>query len=395
MAEDIESTFDQIESSRSKSEALTALQRVAELFLAQKDFHRLFETRKFQSRIRAGVPPFYVERPTGLTQAQSDLIENELLDACREVGTLLAKEGHLGQAWPYLQPLDDSRLVEQLIEAIPTTELNIAELIDIGLYQRAHPEYGYGLILKHLGTCQAISAFDSIALYLPILQRRNLAGRLLEHVEREVLTNIVASLERNGEIVSFQAIDTRRRLSFLMDHYPNQVAQSSPHLDATHLVAAMRIARIVDKPDLLRTAIDLARYGIQLPTILQYASDAPFEQTYPDHLFYFNGLVGNDPDKAVEHFTDKFQASIGLSNEQVSLETLVALLRRIGRIEMALELAIQFGGSEFGAGGISPSLIELGLAARNSEKLSKQFRSQRYLLSFAALQLTRRQVDGS
>ena len=73
---------------------------------------------------------------------------------------------------------------------------------------------------------------------------------------------------------------------------------------------------------------------------------------------------------------------------------MVDLLRRMGRIDTALELAIQFGGSEFGVAGIAPSLIELGLVARNSEKLSKQFRSQGDLLSFAALQLTRRHVEG-
>jgi hypothetical protein len=390
MTDEIESTFEQIESSRSKTEALSALQRMADYFLAQGDFHRLFETRKFQSRIRAGLPPFYVERPSGLSKDQSDLIENELLDACREVGTLLANAGKLGQAWPYLQPLDDSRFVEELIERIPATEEKLNELIDIGFYQRAHPKHGYQLVLSHLGTCQAISAFDSMAPYLTLSQRREMAGLLLSHIYKEISTNIESSLKREGCEMPVTSVDVPRTLTFYLESFPEQVARTSPHLDATHLVAVMRISRIVDQTDQLKMGIELARYGNQLPSILQYAGEVPFDETYPDHLFFLRGLIGDDPDSTIEHFNNKFQKLMSQPGEQAALETLIELLRRIGRVDRALELAIQFGGKDFGSEGLAPSLIELGLAARHCEQLGQRFRTDGDLLGYAALILTRR-----
>lgn len=384
MADSTDSIFLQLQQVHDRDSALLAAAQLADYFRDRGEYHRLFEARKFAARLRAGVPPFYFQRPPEMSPGQSAAIEAELLMACREVGAALATSGHPGAAWTYLQPLDDVSFVRELLEQTPRHEESLAELIQVCLFERAHPEFGYTLVLQELGTCQAISAFDSAAPALDREQRTRLAEKLLAHIHRETSASVRTAISRArpelaGELES-------AGLGELLEGWREEIRQSTPHLDATHLVSAMRIGRQVELAESLRQAHDLSRYGQLLPGLLQYASEAPFAETYPDHERYFAALLSGDAREAVEHFRQRASAATSDSERVAGLELAIELLLRTGQPQAATEIALSLG-TELGSAGIAPGLIELGSLLADPAPVLNFLKSQRDVLAFAAIRL--------
>jgi hypothetical protein len=384
MTDSTNEIFEELNRVNDRTSAIAAAERLAAWFCHRREYHRLFEARKFAARLRAGVPPFFTQRTPQLSTVQNKEIEAELLAACREVGEQLAISGQPGAAWTYLQPLDDLDFVRNVLEQVPRTEETISDLIQICLFERAHPEFGYGLILQELGTCQAISAFDSAFPGLDYDQRAALAERLIRHMHRELTSNVRSAISRAAPSTAVE-IETAE-LAELLEKHGAAIRQSTPHLDATHLVSAMRIGRLVSTPTAIREALSLARYGELLPSLLQYASEPPFSETYPDHVQYFKALVSGDATEAVARFLERSGTSTSTPDQAAAAEVAVELLLRCGKPEEAAELALRQG-PEFGSAGIAPGLIEIAGRLKNPETILKFLREQEDVLAFAAVRL--------
>jgi hypothetical protein len=384
MTDSTDSIFLQLAQVQDRDSAIAAAAQLADYFRDRGEFHRLFEARKFAARLKAGVAPFYFQRPPEMSPAQAAAIEAELLLACREVGAALASSGHPGAAWTYLQPLDDLNFVRELLEQTPRHEESLAELIQICLFERAHPEFGYSLVLQELGTCQAISAFDSAAPALDRDQRIRLAEKLIGHMHRELGANVRnAVIRARPELAS--ELDSAG-LGELLERFRDEVRQSTPHLDATHLVSAMRIGRQAGELESLQQGLDLARYGQLLPGLLQYASEPPFAETYPDHERYFSALVSGDANAAVAHFCKQAALATSGNDRVAALELAIDLLLRTGKREAAAEIALSLG-RELGSAGISPGLIEIGSLLRNPGDILAFLQAEHDVLAYAAIRL--------
>lgn len=384
MTDSTDDIFQELTRVHDRASALAAAERLAGWFRDRREFHRLFEARKFAARIRAGVPPFFIQQAPQLSAQQNKAIETELLTACREVGEQLANAGQPGAAWTYLQPLDDLDFVRRVLEQAPRTEESLSDLIQICLFERAHPDFGYSLVLEELGTCQAISAFDSAFPGLDNEQRSALSERLIRHMHRELTANVRAAISRSHPAAAVE-IETAD-LAGLLEHHSDTIRQSTPHLDATHLVSAMRIGRLVTSQVALREALSLARYGELLPPLLQYASDPPFAETYPDHVNYFKALVSGDPTETVTRFLERSENMTSPLDRNAAVEVGVDLLLRCGKPEDAAALALTQG-PEYGSAGIAPGLIEIAARLSNPESILKFLREQQDVLAFAAVRL--------
>lgn len=384
MTDSIDEIFDELNRVHDRGAAVAAAEKLAAWFRDRHEYHRLFEARKFAARIRAGVSPFFIQRSPQLSAEQNKAIETELLAACREVGEQLARFGQPGAAWTYLQPLDDLDFVRRVLEQVPRNEESLSELIQICLFERAHPEFGYSLVLEELGTCQAISAFDSALPGLDSEQRAALAERLIRHMHRELTANVRSAISRANPSVAVEIESAN--LAQLLDHYRDTVRQSTPHLDATHLVSAMRIGRLLTSPVAIGEALSLARYGELLPPLLQYASEPPFTETYPDHVVYFQTLVSGDSSEAVTRFLERSEKTTSPLDRSAAAEVAVDLLLRCGKTEEAAALALRQG-AEFGSAGIAPGLIEIAGRLENPESILKFLREQQDVLAFAAVRL--------
>ena len=74
-------------------------------FRQQRRYHEMFELRKMQLRHQLGYPVLSstsLDEPD-LDEERQQRLERGLINACREIGYLLMKEGKIREAWMYLR----------------------------------------------------------------------------------------------------------------------------------------------------------------------------------------------------------------------------------------------------------------------------------------------------
>ena len=94
----------------------------------------------------------------------------------------------------------------------------------------------------------------------------------------------------------------------------------------------MRIARPVDNRESLLKVSELAEYGSRLHEDFKYPGNAPFEDTYHDHQLFYNALLGQNVDTAIEHFLAKTVATEADQLGPVVEETYVEFLSLIHQL---------------------------------------------------------------
>lgn len=285
----------------------------------------------------------------------------------------------------YLQPVGDKPLNEKLIQSVDVNDENIDALIEIAVSQGAAPAYGYRLLLQHYGTCNGITSFDTQSARFDKETQRRLAHELLYHIYSELTSNIryaIKQREDAGELDT-ATLDETMSLAELMDAVPDLTQGGAHHLDTTHLASVMRIARLVTEPDDLRKASELAAYGAGLDSDFQYPGSPPFEDTYVDHGFYYNALIGRDVDAAIQHFENKTVTHNADEIGPVAEETLVDLLVRIGRNDEALKVMTERLLGKHEPMGLAPQPFEIAKTSESLRGLKSFYEDQQDLLGFA------------
>jgi len=312
-------------------------------------------------------------------------LEKCLLEACKEVGTLLFRAGRPDEGWAYLQPVGDQALAKRLLMEIPVTHENQDLIIDLGLGQGIAPAYAFEIMLKAFGTCDAITAIDMRANQggLAPSDLRSIAEILLESFYDDLLTNVRKDVaERNGQGETTTETAT---LGELLDHNAWLVSESGLHVDTSHLNSVVRIARNVGDEKHFRMAKELCQYGQRLADEFKYSGDPPFEIPYVDHERYFGGLLNEHVDDVVQHFQGKLDRS-DAANRTLVAEQFVALLVRLGRSEAAVDLYLSHLAGEQ-TWGIAPSVHEIADSPELKQRLVNHFQASDDLLGFAISKL--------
>ena len=125
--------FEELQRLASESGVDKSFDFLEQRFRHDKDYFKLFEVLKMRCRNRLGLPIVYSQQPDDLSEEQQRQLEDGLLDACREVGTLFFESGQFQEGWMYLQPVGDKALTEKLFRSIEPDEENADALIDICL----------------------------------------------------------------------------------------------------------------------------------------------------------------------------------------------------------------------------------------------------------------------
>lgn len=366
-------------------------------FLANHEYHRVFEVRKMQSRHALGLPIYYTDRPPSTTPEQNRALEQAVLAACREVGQRLVIAGQIQSAWYYLQPLDDPKFVRELLETAPVTPENTQEFLEVALYQGAYPELGYQMVLDRSGTCNAITTFESLQGYLALADRTRLATLLVQHLDRELRQNIQRALAEPTDrselgadaVPNSQSPSSLPSISDFLCHSQSAILASMPHLDATHLASVVKIGRWTDQPEAWRCLIEFCDYGALLPESLQYPSDPPFTETYRDHRFYFQTLLQRDGELATELFAKKMSAASSPPEQKSIAAAWAELLYRIDRPTAAIEILLQAASAD--DANLNADLLNLASLAPTHVGLAKYFCEQDDLLSYGIVKLLERQ----
>ena len=341
-----------------------------------KNYSQLFEVLKMRVRHRMGLPILYSRTRDNLDESNQRKLEDGLLSACREIGTLFFEQGEFVRGWNYLQPVGDRVLNEELVRGVKVDDQNADDLIEIAISQGAAPEYGFQMLLQRHGTCDAITTFDQTAANFDLDCQRAMAGSLLNHLYDELVENLVTSIP---ELKT--SSDQPTTLAAILDSGVLTV-ENSCVIDATHLASVVRIARLLQDLPLIQRAHELARYGDGLSDDLKYPGQVPFEETYPDHLHYFSAVLGQNVDEAVEHFEKKIQQHDARQYGGIVIEAFVDLLAKAGRNDQAIEVLVSQLLGRYPLIGIAPEPHELAKTAEQRQKLMEHYQSESDLLGF-------------
>jgi hypothetical protein len=373
-----DSLFEQLEQQSTSGGVDAVLDHLISSLQQDKKHHELFEALKMQVRHRAGLPLLYGESGDDLDPKQRTLLEDGLLGACRQVGTGLLEDGRVSEGWMYMRPVGDVAAARELIDKIEVQDDNIDEMVEVLLQEGVDPTRGFSVVLQNYGTCNAITTFESVMPQKGKADQRAVAQLLLRHVHQELFTNVKADVAGRQD-----SEPTATTLAELIADQEGMFGEHSYHIDTTHLASTTRFSRILENEECLRLALDLTQYGKELHEQFQYEGDEPFTDIYRHHAFYFQALLGENLDEALDHFKER---SDNVDTNQwgtVGIETYIDLLARVGKIEEAIAVTIEKIQPGQRTMGLAPSLLELCERSGNYSPLMDACRGSDDVLGFA------------
>ncbi len=373
-----ETTFDDLDAVLAQKGPGGVLDQLVQRLRVDESHHELFEALKMKLRHDLGLPLRYGDSGDELNESTREKLELGLIDACREVGILLMRQGSIRDAWMYLRPVGDAAVVLSELDQLEPHEENVDEFIELCLQEGLDLDRGFRLMLQHYGTCNSITTFES-AMYGQPRAKRQIGARLLvQHVHEELIENIRAHIAREKEMESppgniIELIDGK---SWLFE-------DGSYHVDTTHLSSVVRFARDLEDAESLRLALELTAYGSQLDPQLQYPGDSPFADFYQSHKLYFSALLGEDVDEAVDYFKQLAEGVDPYEDSTSAIEVYVDLLARLGRERQAIDESLRLIPENIQTTGQAPSLLDLSEACGNYEQLRAICRKRRDVLGYA------------
>lgn len=368
-------TFDTLAEAAAGQGMAAATDRLAEHFRSAEQYHELFDLRLLQARLDLGLPAILTKGLDDLEEPLRTQMEDRYLVACSEIGHLLLAEGRVREAWMYLRPVGDRTVVAAALEKLTPQEDNVEQIVEVALYEGVHPRLGFELVLKNFGLCNAITTYDAQMHQRSRAERQEVAALLVRQIHGDLLYTLTDYLtKKQGKTpqeTTLAALVADRDWMFDDNEY---------HIDTSHLAAVVRFALVIDDAEVLRLAIDLTEYGRRLSAMFQYPGQEPFVDTYATHALFFQALVGETVDEAIEYFRERAEA---LADDQSSwpAEVYVALLARLGRTNDAFEAAARYLASARTTG-FAPSLLELAQRAGNYDRLLEISRQRGDLLGY-------------
>jgi hypothetical protein len=362
-------------------------QQVARRLVEARQFDRLFDLRLMQRRHELGLPlgqDAALEELEGSALAQ---LENGYLDACREVGQLLLDAGRPREAWRYLRPTGEKKAVRRWLERAVPDEEQADELIELALYEAIDPERGYAWLLARRGTCNAVTELESMRGGLSVKDQAACAAVLVRHLHQELMANLRGHLDRLGE--QAPAGDS---VGAILEKHPQLLAGGTFHVDTSHLATTVRFARLLTEPALLEKAIELAEYGSQLDTDMQYPDEPPFEELYRSHLLLFRGSLGREVEKALDYFGGRAHEPVGDEQSTTAIEAYLILLERTGHAEQALEEYAELVPVDSRLSPYAPTLLRLAQESGDWQRYFELCQARGDVVGFAAGHLMRRSV---
>jgi tetratricopeptide (TPR) repeat protein len=371
--------FDEIQSVFQSSSATSALEWLAERLKFERRFPELFNVRLLQTRLRFGLPIADSTSLENLPEATRTQVEQDYLDACREVGWGLMDAGQVREAWRYLQPTGQRALVATALAKFTPDAEQIESLVEIALYEGVAPELGFQWLLSHYGICNAITAMETVVCRFPRPVRQTAAAMLVRRMYDDLLENIRRDLARSGQTFSAQS-----GLGELVMAHPNFFADQACHVDASHLAAVVRAAVVIEDLEVIRLALELAQYGRMLHADCQFAGEEPFCLIYPGHERFFAAQLGAETEEALEYFRGRAELAAIDKVDSMPAEVYITLLTRLGRYREAIEALRQLQPVGQSPEGLAPTLFALCQRLADYSALLEASRRREDLTGFLA-----------
>ena len=170
----------------------------------------------------------------------------------------------------------------------------------------------------------------------------------------------------------------------LLSARPDLLKDGTYHLDTSHLASTVRFARVLDDPEALAQALDIAQYGRRLHPQYQYPGEEPFLDLYPASIAFFRALLGQQTDAAIKYFSRKADMVSQAQYGTVANEVLIDVLSRVGMHEQALTAFEKRIPADARLMGIAPTLLQLSQRLGSYEHMQRICQQRDDLLGFAA-----------
>jgi hypothetical protein len=355
------------------------LDTLAARFRAEKKHHQLFDVLLMRERARLGLPSVLSSSIDELPEPTRSQLEDAYIAVCREVGSLLLAEGKVREAWPYLRPVGDRSLVAQGLANVEPNEENLNPLIEILLHEGVDVGAGFQLVLDHYGTCNSISTFEGVVLAKPRVDQQAAAERLVRRLHEELLTSLRTHIERQeGKVPTEQPI-----VQLLADR-DWMFEGNNYHIDTTHLASIVRFARVLESPESVRLAYELAEYGRRLSPQFHFAAEEPFAELYVSHVLFFAAQLGDRVDEAVQYFRERAEKIDPLAEGTAAAETYISLLARLRRFPEAIEAAATLIPPGTQTSGFAPTMMELSRENGDYSRLLQVCQERDDVVGYAA-----------
>lgn len=302
-----------------------------------QEYHRLFDAMLLKKKFELGLPLLQPTSFEDVPPAHLDAFKKCYVEAAREIGHLFLEAGRISDAWIYFRTIGDPAPVAEAIDALPVSshlDEETEELLNVALYEGAHPVKGLEILLRTHGTCNTVTALDQQMPQLKPDDRRRAAAMLVREIYRDLSHSVRHEVQQH-----LSAVPPGESLRELVAGHDFLFAEGNYHIDVSHLNACVRFARAlsVEDPE-LAMAIELAEYGSLLDPQFQYAGEPPFEDFYPAHVAFLKAVGGDET--GLDFFRSKPQTyEEDDRDRQMSAYVLVDLLSRSGRWAEAVEVA--------------------------------------------------------
>jgi hypothetical protein len=307
---------------------------------AAGDYRAMLDALLLKSRHELGLPLIASGPLSQISEPQRSRFEERYVEAIRLVGSRYLEKGDIPTAFAYFRAIGEIEPVANAINAYQPSDNDqqLGAIIEVAFNHGVNPRRGFDLILEHYGTCPAISAYEQ----LPPnddATRIGCAERLISHLHKELASNLRAEIVGRGQLVpaegsSIAELIRGREWLFTEDSY---------HIDTSHLAAVVRNSNGVTDAAILVLAVDLTEYGRSLAPRLQFEGPPPFQRVFDDHRVYLRALLGQEVDSAIAWFRSKLdtnEAGLG-SDPTMPAQVLVNLLVRVGRLDLAIDVAAE------------------------------------------------------
>ena len=365
-------------------------------------WHSLFDVHLLRARASLKLP---LAGPLTNTDATAKkTLDEKTIAACREVGWKLFDEGQIASGWMYLRASVEtheiverlghiaSRLLEQEESATNDEEYQpLQEIIQLALWDNLDPALGIRVMLAAQGTCNAVTAYEQSIAGLPPAQQEPAATIMVQHLHDEIFENLSRDLTERKLVDSAVIDEVKARqgtITDLLKAAGGLSDEESIHVDASHLQAVLRFARICTSVHDLQQAYALACYACRLPTDFQYPGETPFTHFGEASRLFYSAQLGEETDQAIAFFRHEAEEANEYEGP-AAWDVLAVLAARINRPAEALDAILarptEIAHTQNSAiAATLPPLIELSHNAAGGEKLRAACIERADIITFAA-----------
>ncbi len=199
LAEPVSETFDALDRELQSAGPAATLDLLARRLEERGDYRALLDALLLKARHDLGLPLVQVVNLAELPSERRGAYEERYVEAIRGVGSKLLAIGDIAGAWAYFRAIGEPEPVSRAIDAYdPAAEdPRLGAVVEVAFNHGANPGKGYAMILKHYGTCSAITAFEQLPRDDAI--RTAAADALVRQLHEHLVANLRGDIAQRGQ----------------------------------------------------------------------------------------------------------------------------------------------------------------------------------------------------